>query len=96
MYVVRLLLDCHASVICYSKDCEEYLVVIGSVKSVICDLMLYSLLYGVVSVSVDLLVDTFSLFIVIQFLDSCKYVCYFLTAVLCLERSVRIMRTSAH
>ena len=65
-------------------------------KSITFVLVLYSLLYGVISVSVDLLVKICSLFIVIQFSNSCNYVCCCMTVVSCLEHCVRIVRLSAY
>ena len=40
---------------------------IGALKNVTCGLLLYSLFYGVINVSTDLLVETFSVFVLIQF-----------------------------
>ena len=71
VYVVRVLLECHASVICDFKDCGEWvtrgvgLTRIAALKTVTCGLVLFSLLYGVISVSVDLLVDIVNLFLVV-------------------------------
>ena len=41
-------------------------------------MVVYFLLYDVIIVSVDLLVDPFSLFVVIQFSNQCKYVACFM------------------
>ena len=64
---------------------------ICALKSVTHGLVLYSLLYGVISVSVDLLVKTFSFLVLIQFSNSCKYACC-LAAVSCLKCCVGIVR----
>ena len=47
----------------------------SELKSVTCGLVLHSLLYGVISGRVDLLVYAFILLVVIQISNSCKYVC---------------------
>ena len=57
---------------------------------------MFSLLYGVISVSVNFLVRTFSLFVKIQFSNSCKYDCCCLAAVLYLESCARIVRSVAY
>ena len=60
----------------------------GELEKITCayGLVLYSLLYDVISV--DLLVETFSLFVVS---NTCKYACCCLAVVSCLEYCVRTM-----
>ena len=59
-------------------------------------LVLYSLLYCVISESEDLIVETFILFAIIQLTNSCRYNCCCLAAVSCLESSVRFVRSSVY
>ena len=44
-----------------------------ALRSVTCGFMLHPLLYGVISLSVDLLVETINLFVEVQFSNPCKY-----------------------
>ena len=74
VYVVHVLLERRASVIC-TRIC--------TLKSVACSLEFYSLFYGVISEVWIYYKQTFSLFVVIQFCNSCKYTCC-LAALSCL------------
>ena len=103
--LVRMLFMCSLNVMplpyitprIVESGCSEVGVTgIGALESVACGSVLYSLLYDVISVSVNLLVETFSLFVVIQFSNSCMHVCCCLAAVSRLECCVRIVRLSAY
>ena len=76
VYVVCVLVERHASVICYCKECEK-------------------LVFGG-NMSVDLLVKTIILFLVIHFSNTCYYICCCLAAVSHLECCVRIVRLLAY
>ena len=63
VHVIHVLLELHASVICYTKNRGEWMFEGGcywnwGIKKLTCGLVLNSLLYGVISVSVNLLVET--------------------------------------
>ena len=65
-------------------------------NSVPCGFVLCCLLYGVISASVNFLVETFSPLVEIQFSDSCKYACCCLATVSCSECLIRIVRLSSY
>lgn len=68
----------------------------GALKNVTYGLVVDSLLYGVIRASVNLLVETLSLFVVIEFSNSYNYSSYCLAAISCLEYCIRIARSSAY
>ena len=76
-------LSCITSKIVENGRSEVGVALIGALKSAICCLVLRTLLYSVISVSVDWLLETFSLFVVIQFSNSCMYACCCQAAVSC-------------
>ena len=64
-------------------------------KSVTCGLTVYSLLYGVIRVMVDLFAETFSLFMLSHCSNLFMYVCMYSVAVSCLGCCAMTVRSSA-